>query len=155
MKRTLLITILAAGITATGFAQQHPRQDRQERTIRQQRIERSPEERARQYTDALDKRLNLNDKQEKEIYRMRLKDAQKREKLHEQMVKRHQKDMRALQADREASEQKLNRILSTEQRATYEKLRVNRKERLENRRDRINKQLKKNRSEVDRQRQRG
>ena len=140
MKRTLLITLLLAGITATGFAQERPRPDRQERKIRHQRIERSPEERARQYTDALDKRLNLTDQQEREVYRLRLKEAQKRQKAHEQFVKRHQKEMRELRADHEASEKKLGRILNAEQRARYEKLQANRKERLEPRKKRFNRQ---------------
>ncbi|HEY1007272.1 MAG TPA: hypothetical protein VGD92_08825, partial [Sphingobacteriaceae bacterium] len=85
------------------------------------------------------------DKQEKEIYRMQLKNLEQREKLRRQQAKRHQKDLAELKADREASERKLNRILSGEQRAAYEKHRRDQQEKMDARRDRMKKQMQRDR----------
>ena len=150
MKKILVITALLTGLAASGFSQQRPRTDRQERVIRTQRTDRTPEERAKQYTDALDQRLNLSDKQEKEIYRMQLKNLEQRDKARRQQVQRHRKDLARMKADRENSEKKLNRILTQEQRSAYEKLREGRRERMDARRDRMKKQMNRNRKDTER-----
>lgn len=150
MKKILIITAVFTGLAAAGYSQERPRTITQERVIRSERMERTPEERARQYTAALDKRLNLSDKQEKEIYRMQLKKLEQRERMRRQQAKRHQKDLAELKADREASERKLNRILSGEQRAAYEKLRRDQREKMDARRDRMKKQMHRDRREPDR-----
>jgi len=155
MKRILLITALIAGISATGFSQQRTREGRQQGQHKMPREHRSPEERAKQYTDALDRRLNLSDKQEQEVYRLELKNARKMEKSHQEMMKRHEKEMRGFKADREASEKKLNRILTEEQRAVYGKLRADRKDRMHSRQDRMRKQMKENRDRSESFRKRG
>lgn len=144
MKRILLITALIGGISAAGFAQQRTQEGRQQRQYKMQREHKSPEERAKQYTEALDRRLNLTDKQEQEVYRMELKQARKMEKSRQEMMKRHEKEMRARSSEREASEKKLQRILTDEQQAAYDKLRSDRKERLHSRQDRMKNKCEKN-----------
>lgn len=129
MKQLLLITALVGGIAASGFSQEgRPRIQREPLT---------PEERARRYTEALDRRLNLTDKQEREVYQLELKQVRKQEKSHLKMKKRHEKARRARNAEREAAEKRLHRILSEDQRAAYNQLRENRKERLHSRQERI------------------
>ena len=136
MKRIILSAALLVALTGAGFAQQSPDTDQKKRPVNRERAnvkERSPEEMAKMFTASLDKQLNLSEAQEKEIYNIQLENV---------------KQMQALRLERQAKAKqrhaggrsfanrmdKINDVLTPEQRSTYQKLREERMKKMEERR---------------------
>ncbi len=133
MKKILSLALLLTGISVATFAQ-----DRQdvERSVKQdrkharqeRRVEnRSPEEMAKMKTDRLDKALKFTDAQRKEVYAIQL-DQAKRQKEHRVAMKKLQQKW---SEEAKGSQDKLSRVLSTEQQSILqEKFANGRKERM-------------------------
>ena len=91
---------------------------------KQERTPQSPEQRAQAMTDRMAEKLSLTDAQKKEIYQINLENAIN-----------HQQEMEARKAEREAKkveikaqQDKINKVLTEEQRKQWEEIKLERKD---------------------------
>ena len=124
----MLSTALVVGLIGAGFAQQatdsvrngHHKNHKNHKETASKQVK-TPEERARLFTASLDKRLNLSESQEKEIYNIQLENAKKVDA----MRKQHHSGEKQKQSAHKAHDtglDKIQSILTDEQRVTYQKL---------------------------------
>lgn len=114
MKKVLLLALVFSGISFLSLAQESPtRGGRQGMRMDKQKqiVQKSPEEIAKFQTERMTKELNLTESQQKDIYALQLKNAQKR-KEHIESTK---KDREKRRADMLASKEEINSILTSEQ----------------------------------------
>lgn len=140
MKRVMLAAALILGITGAGFAQQTPgatqdsaRNHHKHHKGAAAKEIKTPEERAKLFTASLDKQLNLSEAQEKEIYNIQLENAKK----FEAMRKEHQAGVKQNHSPGKAYAEgmdKINSVLTPEQRVAYQKLREERMKKIEEQR---------------------
>ncbi|PPL02174.1 hypothetical protein [Parapedobacter indicus] len=102
MRNAALITLLISAITFTAFGQEH----------RVHRQSKSAEEIAKTRTDQLTESLGLNEKQQKEVYALNLERAEKIKTARKDRLARGEAMRDEMKADRE----RLNSILTEEQR---------------------------------------
>jgi protein CpxP len=137
MKKLLIITALFAGLLTTGYAQDSTQRKRPaghgpqgQRSAQQMK---TPEERAKMSTDALEKKLNLSQEQKDRVYALNLERAQKMEKLHKSEMDQRKSMMEKRREIMVESEKKMNKILNEEQQKTMEEMKQNAKERMKER----------------------
>ncbi len=137
MKKLLIITALFIGVISTGFAQDSTQRKRPagpgphgHRSAQQMK---TPEERAKMSTDALEKRLNLSQEQKDKVYALNLERAQKMEKLHKSEMDHRKSLMEKRREIMIESEKKMNKILNEEQQKAMEEMKQKAKERMKER----------------------
>ena len=121
MKNAAMITLLVSAFAFTAFGQQS-------RTHRQPR---SAEEIAKMRTDHLTKSLSLTDAQQKEVYTLNLERAEKMKAAREDRAARGTEMREEMKADRE----RLEKILTPEQRETLKKQEADRRAKFNARRE--------------------
>lgn len=137
MKKLLIITALFIGVISTGFAQDSTQRKRpagpgHHRQMSAQQMK-TPEERAKMSTDALEKKLNLSQQQKDKVYALNLERAQKLEKLHKSEMDQRKSQMEKRKEIMMESEKKMNKILNDEQQKAMEEMKQNAKERMKQR----------------------
>ena len=121
MRNAALITLLISAMTFTAFGQEH-------RTPRQPR---SAEEIAKTRTDQLTESLGLNEKQQKEVYALNLERAEKIKAVRKDRLARGEEMRGEMKADRE----RLNDILTEEQREMLKQQQADRAEKFKARQE--------------------
>lgn len=124
----MLSAALVVGLIGAGFAQQttdtvrngHNKHHKNHKETASKQVK-TPEERARLFTASLDKRLNLSEAQEKEIYNIQLENAKKVDAMRKQHQTGEKQKLSAHKAHT-AGLDKIQNILTDEQRVTYQKL---------------------------------
>lgn len=129
MKKILITAGLLIGLVGAGYSQDTPQRKGHEAGQPHREIK-SPEERAKRSTDALEKKLNLTPEQKEKVYALQLERATKTGKMQEADAASRKNQMekhKELMAD---GEKKMNKILSEEQQKTLEKMKKKGKERM-------------------------
>lgn len=122
MKKLIFSAILFLGITATAFSQDKP-----------QRVQKTPEERAKMMTDLLDEKLTLDENQKTQIYQVYLERAKTMNSFKGKKDSTQSKaDMANRKAQFEANENKIVSILNDTQKAEYAKLKAEREAKMKN-----------------------
>ncbi len=132
MKKILITAGLLIGLVSAGYSQDSP-QRKEHEAGQNHREMKSPEERAKMSTDALEKKLNLTPEQKEKVYALQLERAHKMEKMHEADAASRKNQMekrKELMAD---GEKKMNKILTEEQQKTLEEMKSKGKERMQER----------------------
>lgn len=106
MRKLILTTILFMCMGTIVFAQKTD-DNKQKKT---------PEERAKHATDALDKKLSLSADQKSKIYTLNLESFKKAKESH---VKGEKRDFAKMKASLDERDSKINTILDDKQRETY------------------------------------
>ncbi len=117
----LSVALLAASLTS-GYAQQ--------KEVGQKR---SAEERAKQITEALDKKLNLSANQETKIYDLYLDRAKKMEKMREQRMEEKKDRIEKNRQTLADHDKKLEKILNADQFKLYQEQRNKAKQNMKKR----------------------
>jgi periplasmic protein CpxP/Spy len=137
MKKLLIITVLFSGLITAGFAQDTTAGKRPAgRGPYGQRFAqeiKSPEERAKMATDALEKKLNLSQEQKDKVYALNLERAEKIEKLRKSEMEIRKSQMEKRKEIMSESEKKMNKILTQEQQKTMEEMKQKAQERMKQR----------------------
>lgn len=118
----LSIALMAAGLTS-GYAQQ--KEAGQKRTA---------EERAKQMTEALDKKLNLSADQETKVYKLYLERSKKMEKMRVERMKEKRDRLEKNKQSLADHDKKLENILNADQFKLYQEQRNKAKQNMKNRR---------------------
>ena len=116
MKKLILSTFLFLGLALSGYSQ--PNADRAQKT---------PEERAQRMTDMMDKKLSLSESQKTQIYQVNLERARA---MSNRKDNRQDKDSVNRRKEFETTENRIERILNANQKAEYQKLKEERKEKM-------------------------
>lgn len=119
MKKIIFTALLFMGLATVGFSQDRP-----------QREKKTPEERAQLMTDHLAKKLSLSDKQKSEIYKINLDRAKEMDKS---MAKTSAERKQAFEQQKkqfEASDEKINKVLTDDQKKSYAELKAQRMEKM-------------------------
>ena len=137
MKKLLIITVLFSGLITAGFAQDTTARKRPlVRGPQGQRFTqeiKSPEERAKMATDALEKKLNLTQEQKDKVYALNLERAEKMEKLRKSEMEIRKSQMEKRKEIMSESEKKMNKILTEEQQKMMEEIKQKARERMKQR----------------------
>lgn len=136
MKKLIFASFLFLGLALSGFSQPQP-----------QHQKKSPEERAKMITDALTKKLSLTDKQQKEIYQIQLDRAKEMEKLHDEAMKKLKKDLDRRKQLADASDEKVNKVLTDQQKTLYADMKAKQEARFKDRKQGHRKDLNRKRGE--------
>ncbi|SEL16570.1 hypothetical protein [Parapedobacter koreensis] len=115
MKNATLITLLISGMAFSAVAQQH-------RPVQPQ----SAEDIAKMRTDQLTERLGLSDEQQKEVYALNLEKAEKMKVSREERSAK----MAELRDEMKADRERLDNILTEEQRETLKQQQAERAEKM-------------------------
>lgn len=119
MKKIIFTALLFMGFATAGFSQERP-----------QREKKTPEERAQLMTDNLAKKLSLTDKQKSEVYKINLDRAKE---INKSMTKTSEERKKAFEQQKkqfQASEEKINKVLTDDQKKTYAELKTRRTEKM-------------------------
>lgn len=119
MKKLLFTAALLTGLITAGFAQQGP-----------QKEQKSPEERARRMTEALEKKLNLTADQKSKVYEINLDRAKKMEAMRRENEKKMAEKMEKRRDLTEESDKKLEKVLTADQLKSYREMQSNMHERM-------------------------
>ncbi len=119
MKKIIFTALLFVGFTTLGFSQDRP-----------QREKKTPEERAQLMTDNLAKKLSLTEKQKSEVYKINLDRAKEMDKSFAKSKDERKQAFEQQKKQFEASEEKLNKVLTDDQKKTYAELKAQRMERM-------------------------
>ena len=120
MKNVAMITLLVSAFAFTAFGQQQ----------RERRQPRSSEEIAKMRTEQLTKSLSLTEEQQKEVYTLNFERAEKMKAAREDQSARGADMREEMKADRE----RLEKILTPEQRETLKKQEADRRAKFNERR---------------------
>lgn len=129
MKKILITAGLLIGLVGTGYSQRAPQRKGHE-AGQPHREMKSPEERAKMSTEALEKKLNLTPEQKEKVYALQLERANKTGKMQEADAASRKNKMekrKELMAD---GKKKMNNILTEEQQKTLEEMKEKGKERM-------------------------
>lgn len=85
----------------------------------------TPEERAQKMTDRMAEKLTLTESQKKEIYTINLESAKKRQAE----MEAHKAEREAMQAEMKAQEEKIQQVLTEDQRKQWEEIKLEAKDR--------------------------
>lgn len=139
MKKLMITATLLIGLISLGYSQNTPERNRPEKGRQEgNRPERSgperpmktPEERAKMSTDALEKKLNLSPEQKDKVYALNLERAEKMEKIHKSEMTFRKSQMEKHKEMMSESDKKLSKILTAEQQKTLEEMKANRMDRM-------------------------
>lgn len=108
MKAILLTFALWAGLAVSGYSQNIP--------LKQKR---TPEERARMMTEALDKKINLSAEQESKVYELYLQRAKDTQKMQRERLQAKQERLKKNKEQLAEQDKKLQNILNEEQYKVY------------------------------------
>lgn len=138
MRKLMITTALIASLTTLGYSQdkqqgrpagrpgaERPRMEREPQT---------PEQRAQRATDALEKKLSLTADQKVKIYALNLERAQKMGKTMKAEREYRKEQLEKQKSYMEETDKKLSRILSDEQKKSYEEMKKDGRERMKARR---------------------
>lgn len=129
----MIIAGLLIGLVGAGYSQDAPpRKGRPEGPPKREM--KSPEERAKMSTEALEKKLNLTPEQKEKVYALQLERANKMEKMQEADAAARKNQMEKRKDLMEEGEKKMNKILTGEQQKTLEQMKAKGKERMQNNR---------------------
>ena len=117
----LSIALLAASLTS-GYAQQ-----------KEAGQKRSAEERAKQMTEALDKRLNLSADQETKVYNLNLERVKEMEKMRQERMEEKKVRIEKNKQTLADHDKKLEKILNADQFKLYQEQRNKAKQNMKNR----------------------
>lgn len=129
MKKLMITATLLIGLISLGYSQNTPERNRPERSG-PERPMKTPEERAKMSTDALEKKLNLSPEQKDKVYALNLERAEKMEKIHKSEMAFRKSQMEKHKEMMAENDKKLNKILSAEQQKTLEEMKANRMDRM-------------------------
>ncbi len=119
MKKLLIAAVFCIGFAGSSFAQQMDKKHEMK----------SPEERAKMMTEMMDKKLSLTADQKSKIYEINLERARKMEKMRSADSKERAKKMEDRKELMSESDKKMQKVLTAEQRKTYDELKARRMER--------------------------
>ncbi|WP_139377380.1 EMC3/TMCO1 family protein [Daejeonella lutea] len=139
MKKLMITAALVVTIASLGYSQERPERprgegDRKARVEGQQRQPRTPEQRAQMATDALEKKLGLTAEQKTKVYALNLERAEKMEKTMKSEREFRKDQMEKHKSLMEESDKKLSKILTDEQRKSYEDMKKQSRDRMKARR---------------------
>ncbi len=139
MKKLMITAALVASLISLGYSQDKPERPRKEgeRTERMRvdkREAKSPVERAQMATDALEKKLNLTADQKTKVLALNLERAERMEKTMKSDHEFRKNQMEKQRSLMEESEKKLSKILTEEQKKTYEDMKKQSREKMKARR---------------------
>jgi len=115
MKKLIFCAILLVGMSTMAFSQEDGAAKKQRQT---------PEQRAQFMADGLSKKLSLSEQQKTEIYNISLENAKKAQ---EKRAAGERPDREAMKAQMEATDAKINAVLTEAQRKTYQQFKEDRK----------------------------
>jgi protein CpxP len=121
MKKLIVAAFLVAGLST--FAQVEKKEKEKEKSESREKL--SPEERTQRELKRMTKALNLSDAQQKEMTAL----------FSEMQSKRAENQGKPSKEDRKAMKDKVNKILTTEQAATWEKIQEERKEKMKEKKE--------------------
>jgi Spy/CpxP family protein refolding chaperone len=121
MKKLIVAAFLVAGLST--FAQVEKKEKEKEKSESREKL--SPEERTQRELKRMTKALNLSDAQQKEMTAL----------FSEMQSKRAENQGKPSKEDRKAMKDKVNKILTTEQAATWEKIQDERKEKMKEKKE--------------------
>lgn len=119
MKKLIVAAFLVAGLST--FAQV----EKKEKGNKEPMEKMSPEKRGEKEVKRMTKELGLNDSQQKEMKAL----------FSEMAPKRSEGDKRPSKEERKAMKEKISKILTPEQNATWEKIQAERKEKMKEKRE--------------------
>jgi hypothetical protein len=138
MKRLMITAALVASLISLGYSQDKPGGKRAEGPRKESsgsdRRARTVEERAKMATDALEKKLSLSADQRAKVYALNLERAEKMERNVKSEREFRKKQMEKQKALMEESEKKLSKILTDEQRKSYEDMKSRSHDKMKSRR---------------------
>lgn len=131
MKNAVLVTLLISGIAFSAIAQEHG-----------PRTSKNAEEIAKMRTDRLTEQLTLTEDQQKAVYALSLENAKKMQAAYEERAARSTEmrnarvaKMEERRAEMKASQERLNEILTEEQREVLKQQQADRAEKMKTMRD--------------------
>lgn len=136
MKNLMMTAALLIGLAGTGYAQDRPQGGRPgpgrpgAGMMRNQEIK-SPEERAKMMTEAMEKRLNLTADQKENVYALNLDRATKMDKMRQSQEKIRKEQMEKGREIMEEHDKKLNKILNEEQQKVLSEAKEKQKQRMQ------------------------
>ncbi|WP_374166214.1 hypothetical protein [Arcticibacter sp. MXS-1] len=119
MKKTILTAALFMALSISTFSQEKP-----------SRQKKSPEERAQLMTDHLSQKLSLNEKQKSEVYQINLDRAKEMEKIRASAAEDRKKMFEQQMQERKDADDKINKLLSDDQKKTFADLRQQQQEKV-------------------------
>ncbi|MBM3402431.1 MAG: hypothetical protein FJY21_09010 [Bacteroidetes bacterium] len=137
MKKLIISTAPFVGLISAAYAQDEKQiKKTAEPGLRRNRFlqeMKSPGDRSKISTEAMEKRLNLSPEQKDQVYAINLERAEKMEKLLKSEMEMRKSHMQKRKEIMTESEKKLNKILTQEQQKTMEDLKQRAQERMKNR----------------------
>jgi len=121
MKKIILSLAIAATAFTAGYAQ----------TTDRKQID--PEQRAERVASQMQEKLALSDKQKAEVYKIEVEKLKKQADWRKERTKEMKKVAEARKAEMQDSEDKLARVLTADQKAKYESMKADRKEKMRER----------------------
>lgn len=132
MKNLFMTAALLIGLTGAAYSQDTLHKGRPGTGMMMGKGEmKSPEERAKMMTDAMEKRLNLTAEQKEKIYALNLERAIKMDKMRQSQEKLRKEQMGKGREMMEEHNKQLNKILTEEQQKILNEAREKQKERMQ------------------------
>lgn len=134
--KKIILTLAVLACTIAGYAQQDAKPRREELRARMDRLDKlSPEQKAEKAALALQKRLNLSEDQRQKVQAIELERAKKNMEWRAQDEKSFKNKMEERKIFMKASKEKMDQILTEEQRKKLEETKIEAKEKIRNGRD--------------------
>ena len=127
----MIIAGLLIGLVGAGYSQDAPLR-KGDKTVQDHREMKSPEERAKMSTEALEKKLNLTPEQKEKVYALQLERANKMEKMQEADAAFRKNQMEKRKNLMEEGEKKMNKIFTEEQQKILDEMKAKGKKRMQN-----------------------
>jgi protein CpxP len=124
MKKIVLTLAIAVSAFTAGFAQTAERKAF------------NPEQRAERVASQLQEQLSLTDKQKAEVYKIEVEKLKKQAESRKDRSQEMKKLSESRKAEMKESEEKLAKILTADQKAKYESMKAERKEKMKDRQPR-------------------
>jgi protein CpxP len=124
MKKIILSLAIAVSAITAGYAQTPDR-----KTV-------DPAQRAERVASQLQQKLSLTDAQKAEVYKIEVEKLKKQADWRKERSKQMMKVSEARKAEMQASEEKLAKVLTADQKAKYESMKAERKEKMKDRQPR-------------------
>jgi len=124
MKKIILSLAIAVSAITAGYAQTTDRKPVQ------------PPQRAERVASQLQQKLSLTDAQKAEVYKIEVEKLKKQADWRKERSKEMKKVSEARKAEMQASEEKLAKVLTADQKAKYESMKAERKEKMKDRQPR-------------------